>query len=138
MTEFKIEPIRQMIIHDLIHEEIENFLHHCYADSQVSKIWVDGIIIDYTPLGFGETTQKESMKGIKRYSKLVFVKYQKYAQTVKWNVCNYELVLRNYNNNPRFRALAKWIKSQPVWKTIPEKIVCSDENRLSKYLEKST
>ena len=47
MTEFKIESIQQVIIHDLVHEDIENFLHHCYADCDISKIWVDGIIIDF-------------------------------------------------------------------------------------------
>jgi len=120
MTEFKIEPIRQVIIHDLVHEDIENFLHHCYVDIDISKIWVDGIIIDYTGIGFSETLVKESMNGIKRYEKLVFVKYPKYAKSVKWNGANYELMLRNYNNNPRFKALAKWIKSQPAWKTTPE------------------
>ena len=122
MIVFKIEPIRQVIIHDLVHEDIENFLHHCYVDSVISEIWVDGIIINYTSLGFGDTLVKESIKGIKRYEKLVFVKYPKYTKTVKWNGGNYELGLRNYNNNPRFRALAKWIKSQPVWKKVPEKM----------------
>jgi len=121
MTEFKIEPIQQVIIHDLVHEHIENFLHHCYADSGISKIWVDGIIIDYTPLlSLSEIVVKQSMKGIKCYEKLVFVKYPKYTKNVKWNGGNYELMLRNYNNNPRFKALAKWIKSQPAWKTKPE------------------
>ena len=122
MTEFKVEPIQQVIIHDLVHEDLENFLHHCYADSYISKIWVDGIIIDFTTLSFAETLVKQSMKGIKYYEKLVFVKYPKYAKTVKWNGGNYELVLQNYNNNQRFRALAKWIKSQPAWKRTPEGI----------------
>lgn len=120
MTKFKIEPIQQVIIHDLVHEDIENFLHQCYVDSIISEIWVDGIIVGYTSLGFGDTLVKESMKCIKRYEKLVFVKYPKYAKTVKWNGGNYEIVLLNYNNNPRFRALAKWIKSQPAWKVKPE------------------
>ena len=123
MTEFKIEPIKQVIIHDLVHEDIENFLHHCYADSEISKIWVDGIIIDYTALlVVSQIAVEQSMKGIKYYEKLVFVKYPKYTKSVKWNGGNYELMLRNYNNNPRFKALAKWIKSQPVWKKIPEKM----------------
>ena len=120
MTEFKVEPFQQVLIHDLVHEDLENFLHHCYADGGVSKIWVNGIIIDYTTLIFAEILAKQSMKGIKHYEKLVFVKYPKYAKTVKWNGGNYEIILRNYRNNPRFRALAKWIKSQPAWKTTPE------------------
>ncbi len=122
MTEFKVEPIQQVIIHDLVHEDLENFLHHCYADSDVSKIWVNGVIIDYTTLFSAEILAKQSLKGIKYYEKLVFVKYPKYAKTVKWNGGNYELMLQNYNNNPRFRALAKWIKSQPAWKRTPERL----------------
>jgi len=122
MTEFKVEQIQQVIIHDLVHEDLENFLHHCYADSDISKIWVDGIIIDYTTLIFAEILAKRAIKGVKHYEKLVFVKYPKYSKTLKWNGGNYELVLRNYNNNQRFRALAKWIKSQPAWKRTPERM----------------
>jgi len=122
MTEFKVEPIQQVIIHDLVHEDVENFLHHCYVDSNISKIWVDGIIIDYTTLFSAEILAKQSLKGIKHYEKLVFVKYPKYVKAVKWNGGNYELMLQNYNNNPRFRALAKWIKSQPAWKRTPERL----------------
>ena len=120
MTAFKVEPIKQVIIHDLIHEDIENFLHHCYVDSFTSKIWVDGIIVDYTASLFSDTLDEMSIKGIKYYEKLIFVKYPKYVKSVKWNGGNYEIMLRNYNNHPRFRALAKWIKSQPAWKTKPE------------------
>jgi len=120
MTTFRVEPIKQVIIHDLIHEDIENFLHHCYADGGISKIWVDGIIVDYTTYFLSDELYKMSIKGIKHYEKLVFVKHPKYVKSVKWNGGNYELMLRNYNNHPRFRALAKWIKSQPAWKTKPE------------------
>ncbi len=35
---------------------------------------------------------------------------------------NYEIALRNYNNFPRFRELVKWIQTQPVWETIPERL----------------
>lgn len=122
MTEFKIEPIQQVIIHDLIHEDIENFLYHCYTDSHISKIWVDGMIIDFSTYGLSKILIKQSIQGIKHYEKLVFVKYPKYAKSVKWNGGNYELMLRNYNNHPRFKALAKWIKSQPTWKTTPEEM----------------
>jgi len=29
MTEFKLEPIKQVIIHDLVHESLDNFLQQC-------------------------------------------------------------------------------------------------------------
>ena len=123
MTEFKIEPIRQMIIHDLIHEQIENFLHQCYVSSIASVIWVEGIIISLVPLTSEDISAEQSTKNLKYFERVVFVKYPKYTKSVKWNGGNYELQLRNYQNYPRFTALAKWIKSQPVWKTTPEKIV---------------
>ena len=120
MTEFKVEPIQQVIIHDLIHEEIENFLHHCYVRSMIDAIWVNGIIISLIPLTSLEVSAKQSIKNLKYFERITFVKYPKYTKSVKWNGGNYELMLRNYNNNPRFKELAKWIKSQPVWKTKPE------------------
>ncbi|MEC4848993.1 MAG: hypothetical protein RI100_07385 [Nitrosarchaeum sp.] len=120
MTEFKIEPVQQVIIHDLIHEELENFLHVSYVYSVTSSIWVDGIIVDLTSMSSPDVSSEQSIKNIKYFERIVFVKYPKYTKSVKWNGGNYELMLRNYNNFPRFRELAKWIKSQSIWKTTPE------------------
>ena len=122
MTEFKIEPIEQMIIHDLIHEEIENFLHQCYVLGVVSAIWVNGIIISLVPLTSDNISAEQSTKNLKYFERVIFVKYPKYTKSVKWNGGNYELLLRNYKNYPRFTEFAKWIKSQPVWKTPPEAV----------------
>ena len=122
MTEFKLEPIQQVIIHDLIHDDVENFLHVSYVYGVISAIWVDGIIIGLDELVSSQTRSEQSIKNLKYYEKLVFVKYPKYTKSVKWNGGNYELVLRNYKNYPRFVELAKWIKSQLIWKTTPEKM----------------
>jgi hypothetical protein len=86
----------------------------------ISAIWVDGIIIGLVPLASSQTAAEQSIKNLKYYEKIIFVKYSKYTKSVKWNGGNYELVLRNYKNYPRFVELAKWIKSQPIWKTTPE------------------
>jgi len=120
MTEFKIEPIQQMIIHDLIHENIENFLHQCYVYGVVSAIWAEGVIMSLVPLTSNEIAAEQSTKNIKYFERVIFVKYPKYTKSVKWNGGNYELQLRNYQNYPRFTEFAKWIKSQPAWKTKPE------------------
>ena len=122
MTEFKIEPIQQVIIHDLIHEDMENFLHVCYVSSLISAIWVDGIIISLVPLDSSHVNSEQSIRNLKYFERIFFVKYPKYTKSVKWNGGNYELMLRNYKNLPRFIELAKWIKSQPVWKTTPEEM----------------
>ena len=122
IPEFKIEPIRQLIIQDLVHEDIENYLYHCYVTSSISKIWVDGMIVDPRNFTYGDQEYKDMANGLKYYAKLVFVKLPKYTKSVKWNGGNYELVLLNYNNNPRFKKLAKWIKVQPAWKATPERI----------------
>ena len=121
MTEFKIEPIQQVIIHDLIYEDIKNFLHHCYAHSVSSAIWIDGIIIQLVTSMAVTELFKRSIKGIKYYEQIIFVKYPKYTKSAKWKGGNYEVILRNYKHNPRFVALAKWIKSQSIWKTTPDR-----------------
>ncbi len=122
MIEVKIESIQQVIIHDIIHEDIENFLHQCYVHSVITAIWVNGIIIDLTPLTSFEVSAKQSIKNLKYFERITFVKYPKFAKSVKWNGGNYELMLRNYNNSPRFKELAKWIKSHSAWKIKPERI----------------
>lgn len=122
MTEFKLEPMKQVIIQDIIHQDIDVFLHQCYVNTEIYARWVDGMIITFRMLSTYPDAYKDLIAGIRYYESLTFVKYPKYIKSVKWNGGNYELMLLDYSNNPRFTALAKWIKSQPIWETTPEKI----------------
>jgi hypothetical protein len=122
MTEFKHEPIKQVIIQDIIHQDIDIFLYQCYTDTEIRAIWVDGMIITFRIVGAYSDAYKDLIAGVRYYESLTFVKYPNYVKSVKWNGGNYELMLLDYSNNPRFTALAKWIKSQPIWKTTPEKM----------------
>ena len=120
MTEFKIKPVKEVIITDLFQEEIENFLYTCRIVGMQSAIWVEGMIMLLVPSPATEKNVERYYEGIRIYERVVFVKYPKYTKTVKWNGGNYELALRNYKNYPRFREFGKWIKSQSAWKTTPE------------------
>ena len=122
MTEFKLEPIKQVIIQDIIHQDLDIFLHQCYAKTELRAKWVDGLIFSLNVTSSYPDAYKDLIAGIRYYESLTFVKYPKYVKSVKWNGGNYELMLLDYSNNPRFTELAKWIKSQPIWKTTPEKM----------------
>jgi len=122
MTEFKIKPVKEVIITDLFQEEIENFLYICRIVGVHSAIWVEGMITLLVPAPATEKNVERYYEGIRIYERVVFVKYPKYTKSVKWNGGSYELPLRNYKNIPRFRELAKWVKMQPAWKTIPERL----------------
>ena len=115
MTVFKIRPVKEVLITDLIQDELENFLYICRISNIPSAIWVEGMIILLVSAIQTDKNVERQFEGSRIYEKVVFVKYPKYEQTVKWNGGNYELPLRNHKNLPRFRELAKWIKSQPVW-----------------------
>lgn len=120
MTEFKLEPVKQVIIQDIIHQDIDIFLHQCYTKTELRAKWVDGLIISLNVTSSYPDAYKDLIAGIRYYESLTFVKYPKYVKSVKWNGGNYELMLLDYSNNLRFRELAKWIKSQLIWKTTPE------------------
>ncbi len=122
MIEFKLEPIKQMIITNLVQESLEIFLYHKYTFSRIVSIWIDGMIIELSSYTSCNQEYKDMTNGISYYEELIFVKYPKYTKSVRWNGGNYELMLLNYNNDPRYKALAKWIKSQPIWKTTPEEL----------------
>ena len=115
MTEFRTEPVKEVIVNELIQEDIENFLHQSRIGGAISAMWVDGIIIALLTASLTESHAKKFLDGTRIYEKVIFVKYPKYTKSVKWNGGNYELALRNYKNNPRFVRFAKWIKSQSVW-----------------------
>ncbi len=120
MTEFKIKPVKDVIITDLIQDELENFLYICRTSDVSNAIWVEGMIILLVPAKLTEKIAELQFEGYRIYEKVVFVKYPKYTKTVKWNGGNFEFALRNHMNIPRFRELAKWIKTQSVWDMIPE------------------
>lgn len=115
MTEFKIKPVKEILITDLVQEDLENFLYISRVSNASSAIWVEGMIIGLLPSPTTEKNVERYFEGTRIYERVVFVKYPKYTKTVKWNGGSYELALRNYKNIPRFCELAKWIKTQPVW-----------------------
>ena len=122
MTDFKIKPVKEVLITDLVQDELENFLYICRVSNIPSAIWVEGIIILLVPAQATEKNTERQFEGLRIYEKVVFVKYPKYTKSAKWNGGTYEIALRNYSNIPRFGELAKWIKTQSVWEMIPEKI----------------
>ncbi len=124
MTEFKHEPVREIVVRNLVHESLENFLYECYTLKFKEALWVDGMILRPRKFiyGAGEKEYDNLMKGTKYYEKITFVKLAKYVESLKWkDGGSYDLNLLNYSNNSKFRELAKWIKSQPEWDIAPEK-----------------
>ena len=122
MTEIKLEPVKQIMIQELTQEDRENFLYRCYVRGAVIRTWVDGMIIELMGSTSGDSEYVDMTKGSEYYEDLVFVKLPKYKKSIKWDGGNYELRLINQNNNSKLREIAKWIKSQPVWEKIPERL----------------
>ncbi len=122
MTEFRIEPVNEVIVNDLHQDSLDNFLYSYRCFGIATAIWVDGIIIQLVVNPKNKLLEKYDLSGTRLYEQIIFVKYPEYKKTVKLGDENYEIALRNYNNFPRFRELAKWIKTQPVWETIPERV----------------
>jgi hypothetical protein len=124
MTEFTHEPFDKMIIKNLVHENLENFLYECYVNHFKEVFWVDGMMLLTRKFifGAGEKEYDNMVKGTRYFEKLTFVKLPKYVQSLKWKEGgSYDLRLLNYNNDSKFREIAKWIKTQPIWNTEPEK-----------------
>ena len=120
MINFVHKPVNEVLVGDLLQESIENFLHVCKIQMVPNAIWVDGIIILIAPTPRTDKMVDKYLEGKRMYDLVVFVKYPKYTETVKHNGGTFEFPLRNYKNYTRFKELAKWIKSQPEWDTIPE------------------
>ena len=122
MTEFRIEPINEVIVNDLHQDSLDNFLYSYRCFGIATAIWVDGIIIQLVVNSKNKLFEKYDLIGKRLYEQVIFAKYPEYTKTVKLGKENYEIALRNYSNFPRFRELAKWIKIQPVWEMIPERV----------------
>jgi hypothetical protein len=116
MTEFRIKPVKEVIVFDIVQEDLENFLYTCRIHIIPNAIWVEGMIISLDLCRATEKNVERFFEGTRIYDKVTFVKFPEYSKTVKWNGGTYELPLRNYQNFSRFVELAKWIKEQPEWK----------------------
>ena len=124
MTEFTHEPFEKIIIKNLFHENLENFLYKCYVQQYQQVFWVDGMMLltSCSSFGAGGKEYDNMTKGTKYFEKITFVKLPKYVPSLKWkDGGRYDLKLLNYNNDSKYRKLAKWIKTQPIWNTVPEK-----------------
>jgi hypothetical protein len=129
MIHFKHEPVEEVIIKNLVNESLENFLYECYTLRFKEALWVDGVIIRPRNFifGAGEKEYDDLMNGTRCYEKVTFVKFPRYAESVKWkDGGSYDLNLLNYSNNSKFRELAKWIKTQPEWDEKPEECSSGD------------
>ena len=115
MTEFRMKPIKEVLVSEVVQERLENFLYTCRITNAPNAIWTEGMIILVFPARATEKIVEREFEGNRIYELVVFVKYPQYSKTVKWNGGTFELPLRNYTNYPRFCELANWIKSQPVW-----------------------
>ena len=123
MTEFLHEPFEKIIVKNLVHEDLDNFIYQRLPHSSPEVFWVDGMIISIPKLryGAGEKEYDDMVKGIQYFEKVVFIKLPKYTLSVTWHDGVDYLRLLNYSNNAKFKELAKWIKTQPIWNTVPEK-----------------
>jgi len=123
MVEFEHEPIQKIIVKNLVHENLDNLLYECYVQRYKEVFWVDGMMIWKRKfIRFaGEKEYEDMKKGTQYFEKITFVKLPKYVPSLKWkDGGEYDLRLLNYNNNSKFKELAKWIKTQPIWNTTPE------------------
>ena len=124
MTEFKHEPMEKIIIKNLVHENLDNLLYECYVHKFNEVFWVDGMMLLTRKFifGAGKKEYENMIEGVQYFEKITFVKLPKCVPSLKWkDGVDYDLKLLNYNNNSKFRELAKWIKTQPIWNTVPEK-----------------
>ena len=122
MSKFSHEPIEKIIVKNLVHENIDNLISQCNYRRQPEVFWVNGMIISIPKLIYanGEIEYKNMMNSVQYYEKIVFVKFPKYVSNItRKNCVDYVRVL-DYSNNNKFKELANWIESQPIWKTIPE------------------
>jgi hypothetical protein len=117
MTEIINEPIKKIIIKNLVHETFDNLIAQCHHRKQTVVSWVDGMIISIPKLIYanGEIEYKNMMEGIQYFEKIVFVKFPMHVTNIAPSNCPEPIHLLNYSNNTKFKELAKWIKSQPIW-----------------------
>lgn len=115
MTEFKIVSTKQVIIHELVQEDLDNFMHYCVVNDHHSAYWNNGMIIDIARYPWTDFTIVKTFSDIELYMKLIFVKYPKYSRKINWSEGVYELNLLDKSNSSKFTDITKWIKTQPIW-----------------------
>ena len=123
MTELIHEPYEKIIVKNLVHENLETFLYQCYVKNFFEVFWADGMMLQTRKFifGAGEKEYDDMIKGTRYFEKITFVKLPKYVSSLKWkDGGSFDLKLLNYNNDKKFRDIAKWIKTLPIWNIEPE------------------
>jgi len=62
-----------------------------------------------------EETITQRMKGVLYLTSIVFVKLEKYQRMICRKDGRVEVPVWDYSNQPFFKELAEWIKTQPIW-----------------------
>ena len=100
MTEFTNEPIKKIIVKNLVHETFDNLVAQCYYRNQKVVFWVDGMIISIPKLiiGAGEKQYDDLKKGIQYVEKVVFVKFPIPVTNIAPTNSPEPIQLLNYSN----------------------------------------
>jgi hypothetical protein len=125
LTKFEHDPYKKVIIKNLVHENLENLISQCNIRRQKDVFWVNGMIIAIPKLNYyeGDKEYENMTNGIQYFEKVIFTKFIKYTPNITREKCVGHVQVLDYSNNNKFKELANWIESQPIWKTIPEKIL---------------
>jgi len=123
MTTFEHEPYKKVIIKNLVHENLENFITQCNTRWQKDVFWVNGMIIAIPRVKYYDSEKEydDMTNGIQYFEKVIFAKFLKYTPNLAQKNCVGCIQVLDYSNNIKFKELAKWIESQTIWNTVPEK-----------------
>ena len=115
MINFQYEPLKTVIVQRLAKETLDNFIDIAVNVDSKGFHWVDGLVIVISELEDMEETIKQKMNGIQYLDSVTFTKLEKYQKMICRKDGRVEVPLWDYSNQPFFKELVAWIKTQPIW-----------------------
>ncbi|MDH5374334.1 MAG: hypothetical protein OEY40_02520 [Candidatus Bathyarchaeota archaeon] len=114
MVEFRYEPWKEIIVHEVLKRPLQTFLKESSMGIPQGGIgrpilWVDGIIFTRSQLPDTDDIVREKIKGILHYNSVNYTVHEKYQPEFKVEG-NIRIPVFDVTNNNIFREMAVWIK----------------------------
>jgi len=135
MMEIKYQPIKQLVILELVHMNLDNYIDRCVVINQSWETWVNGMIVDIDTMRSCDEKYRNFLQGIEMFERVTFVKFPKYANKIKWSSGHYEVPVIDYSGYPSYVELSEWIKKQPIWNQNPLPQIQQETVRVQKLCQ---
>lgn len=113
---FKFKPVREISVQQLMQTSVEDLVDRFAFPNGPSMMWVNGILFVHSPFPQTDDIINKAANGYILWKFIEFAKLNECPKTLVRPEGTVEVRVINVSVNRVFVNLAKWLKTQKIWR----------------------